>query len=535
MVLSVDTLKTNDNTSSESGPLVLRPDPAKVAANVFYLATDTGQLFISVRRDGVPPFWQDISHIVSGGFTLFVDATNGNDANNGLVAFSPSNPHGVGPIRTLDEAQRRWPAFRAGGPAPVLRLTRGAYTLTDPAGVWTVSQGINPNTAGEGEAWIGGFDAVGSLSGVINTVDDPSGKTITVAGPLTPGALRGALVRGVSGSTSGNWGSIVSNDATSIVILNSIGHIDIGSTFDVVRPNVDLVGVGFRGTAGVRFGVSSVGFQGINFVGPVDLSASSARLDRCAVDTQGQILFLDERSRIDVGPLFNDEFFEPVFGAGIYVHGQDGSGNGGSVTVLHYSEFQFGSVVSDDTLWISDTDSVVGMASFDLKNSPMIATMGNIQLFFGDIHDCASGFSYNTEGGPISVPAAISTAITSAGYIGSSSVQAFGVTIENNPCGDAVLIQRNSTAEITSVVGVGNAGFGLHAADGGKILYDSTTNVSGNSGLDGELSLQNIEYTYVTVAAAPVPPAAYLLDANGVYYGALSISDPRSNSLSLLP
>lgn len=458
--------------------------------------------------------WRSAAGTAFENFILYLDETGGNDANDGLT---PSTA-----IQTLDEAALRWPGFRVGKARPI--FAPGAYSLSDPDAVWTISQAVSPNKAHEGEAWIGGWTAVPDCAGLVNTIDAPGGDVITVTGPL-PAGLRGSFVRFDSGDNLGIWLSVRTNDATTITLDHSAPNdIPVDAVVSVMRPNVQItLASGIRGATGDQIGdgngISGVTFQGIEFVGAPAFHSCYANVDRCTIDTQGGTCSTQDYARFNVG-LGPDGFDPLTFDAQLYVHGTDGGGVGGSFVVQRSSQFS-GSMISDDTLRYCD-ESSFDLFGFNSTNSPVLATgpASVVALNFGSINDVDVASSWNYFDNVIGLSSAL---LAQKGAF----VDANTVFLDNNTCGDAVVAAEHASVNARDVHGTGNAGVGLVAGQHGCVLWDpGDTDVAG---LGGELLLGSLPYTYAAVEALTAP---YVLDmANGVYSGAASITDPQGNIL----
>lgn len=231
MVLPTDSLKNQINSQTESGPLAARPLPSKVPANDYYFATDTGELFILVRRDGVAPFWQSILTGAGGesGVIIYANPTTGNDSNDGLSAATA--------VRTFPAAVGRVPVFR--GLAEIL-LAAGTY---DDIGGGTYVAG-SPETGNAPNGF--GLNVIGTLglsAGPFTTTadSDPFGTVIPLGGAPAIDAFLGGVMFVVSSPDPSLVGSsplIGQNDGAgnTTPVQPFFTTVPAGTVISILRP-----------------------------------------------------------------------------------------------------------------------------------------------------------------------------------------------------------------------------------------------------------------------------------------------------------
>lgn len=466
------------------------PPPGGYQVGDRYFERDTGLHFV-VGIDPLTGFlvWEpDSDEVNDKPLAIFLSPT-GNDKANGLTPATA--------IQTINELAKRTPPLNASTLHAV--FLPGTYAAPDNPFLAPIA--VNP--AGEEMVWEAqSFDLVQGPLTV--TAPSPTGVTLTVAGGLTPGALRGLFIQYLSGDNSKprqQWAQVRSNTATTITLLDALPHgISTGDTFQVMRSNVFIDGtnneINFQGELGDG---GQIGFVGLTFVGQGFLGIN-AQFDRCALQTQGNTWVVQGGARIDTGAVnafsVYGTFVPPVKSAGIYISGTDGS-SGSSLTVTQFSR-GFMKIVADDCLVRTSRGAMLQVTRIDGLRSALSFDTGVGEVFgspaiFSSMHDLPPGASFNTETGPVT-PSAALTAIDGAVV---SMVQ--GLDLSNN-AGDAILADGARLNE-DLVTGTGNGGVGQHVQNGGYVEFvfgDTTV-----TGATGDVSLQGTLFAYGAIDLLP--------------------------------
>lgn len=544
MVLPIDSLKTNVNVHVMEGPLADRPAPDKVPGGDFYFATDTQQLFLSVRQDGVPPYWFLIGGAAGGNIIQFLKPVTGNDALDGLTPATA--------IKTLDEVKRRLPALN-GGECRVFVIEPGTNVMPED-GIY-VPIPINPQGESqfEGEGLV--IDARGALVVTESRVvsgDDFFGGTITYGGAALP---RDTLIKMTSGANAGRYGTIRSTVAGAPNVSTfSIGFffspILTNETFDVVEQGyvLDATNGGFFfGFPGLRqtFNLVATKVLGGFGFGARGLAWSTPL---CVFNTQGAGLTMADRDGSwGIASLPPDLDDGSMSNAAIITFGRDGFGNGGSLNANVNAEVGV-ALQATDTLIVAERGCSLTLFPCSLVNSPVVHIQPTFtQLggfapfpgFDGDATGMIAGFLWNpdTESNIGFITAAIRLAGGGGTADPSGGTTLNVLRVENNQ-NDGVQLDAGVTANffgVTTDPALPNVGTGLAVSRGGKAYYDAGTAIGPNpltGAVDTTLDGDKYDWTGVGSISAQVLPAV-ALDGNGNILSKQAVIDSRGSVIAL--
>jgi hypothetical protein len=512
MVLPVDTVKTQVNVEVSEGPLLSRPPAADVGAGTFYYATDTGQLFIDVYRDGIPPFWTQTNSGASGALAFFVDAVNGNDANDGLTPQTAVQTTGRLLQLLPDSYMVSLRVYFAPGTYPWPSPDTFAYNP------------LHVGPTGEPVAWIGGMS---TLAGpVALDADTLDGLTLSIpVGAFTTGEFDQRWVEFVDGATPGLQVRIV----TSVVsgghlLLNMVGSFSgqtTGTNIKILEPNVVFVPtshdpqpamqVSGTGAEQSEFMTSQITVQGRWEVKGVEFTP-----DRTLFKVTNVGGTVNEHARVDPPAQFD---FMPDAGV-LDAFGSIAAAPpsiGGSLSVLNYSQF-YGPMIAQNVEVFGATHSDIALDALYSDNAPV----GSGILTSVAVNDYADtglfapsyatgvlvGNRYRREG-----------AIDTAGTDFDAVFQTYDrchwpglsdISVHDNQIG-AVHAGDHSTIDMRKVTGTTASDvFGLAADGSSQILCDSLTTVAGSNAAHAIRLTANARipwaggtfYSYANLAAA---------------------------------
>jgi hypothetical protein len=405
------------------------------------------------------------------------------------IANSGSTPDTA--IKTFTELNKRLPAMNSG--KLHVHLAPGTYPPV-PGPLYVP---IQTGPDGQELVIIGHMATEATLT---NTVADPSGTTLTVAGPLVPNQYRGKFVEITSGNSAGVWVEVATNTATTLSLLQpSLFDFGIGDTFEIKQSDVILDGVsGQFLVLGVAGSNCQIGFTQVKFIGSAALSVQY-QLDRCEIDTQGLPFFTNQLARLDVGPLHEETFFDfLLLPAGLWIHGSD-SGVGGSFNVSQKSQC-FSAIVADDTGFLVSELSIHQCFAIDgLRCAWALDTAKDVVVFgfpLSSMRDLPPGAQFNFEGGP-STAAAVFDIFSDSTLAAMSSVD-----ISNNSV-PAFSVTDYSSADLIEVSGTGNVPLGARTENSGRIGFvDGLTTVTGT--VDDVQLGPAAPQTWASIAAVPI-------------------------------
>lgn len=463
--------------------------------------------------------------VTSGPITLYVDATKGSDANEGLTASTP--------LLTITAALNKLPQTIRH--TPTINVAAGTYTekVMIPPAILMTSVLIN------GEAMAPTAPAAGLASGTFDasfgTQLFPNIATVA-AGGWTADALVGFFVQMTSGSKIGTRLPIISNTATTLTLglyVNTAAYQ--GQTFTLVKPVVFLNnsvneavsawGVSGGSTNGIAVGTPNYftftnfqftrssnqaifrgsGYSAVMFANCSFLESGSggafmnrfssvARFDDC--------LFFKNISN-------NTSFNQVAAGAtGVYNRCVFGGGNnqisqGGMSVLVLSSGFFLNSGLAALQVLGSPGNTLAGASFYNCAQGIGVANSASFQITNMIIKNCTTGLSLGYQ---------LSSA---SGYCTPANIIAFGLQIDG--CGTGIAMGAGAvfSPAVGSLLTVKNCtAFGVnlgHAPASSHNLYSHFTSFISMTGNTADFSLDGT--TGISLATLQAAPGKAIVDA----------------------
>ncbi|SRR5579862_2547256 len=385
---------------------------------------------------------------------IFVDSTNGNDANNGLTSATA--------FATAD---------RALTPSPLTNITTAPTQVIFAPGSYTYSsdQFVGPATVGGGAqrvsplGLIGGFANVfGDLTATAATNNGGVGISLASAQVLVPTIFRtNGYIFFIDGANAGMRIKIANNDASTLFLKTpTASPISIGDHFRVETPNVTITSTNPNGLS-LSYSGQLLGMKGITLVagsGGISVGPykSVASTEGVVIDlTAGSLFFAGGGGAI--GGSFpppwgsdpNNPFSFLRAGASLSLH--DGNvfiGGGGDLV---------GDVAANNVTFTIDTNGTLNVAGS--------AGWYNITLLAGG----PQSISNPGDGNPVSAGTFAHTADPRLpGYI-------LGANIDDSQQGIINVRGSGSQVAIDQMDISGSTGNQFVVADGGRALLGNIT------------------------------------------------------------
>jgi hypothetical protein len=317
------------------------------------------------------------------------------------------------------------------------------------------------------------------------------GDYVSVMTGANAGQRRMVISSGVTTAGAPSPGQFNVNVAFDNPILN-------GDVFRIEKPSVTINGsiFSFLGIGNFLIGMKGFRFENPWFPGNTIIQAfySNIVMEGCQFNGLGfsgpqhsALFHAQSFSQLfyntDLPIIFDDALRGP---AGVYIQNS-------FINATAFSTLK-GFFVMDNCFIQADTQSEVELRNPNLKNTSIVLFQKSTCEVEGGFRNGFTTVRSVLDGGNITA--------------NDSGVQVVSTTIKNSG-GDAIQADSGSFVAVFDVDGTGNAGVGLHSTNSAKMLYDSSTSVTG---VGGDIQLQGAAAT--TYAAVN---------------GATAISDVRLN------
>jgi len=376
MVLPVDKLKTNYNPVVMEGPFSTRPSASKVPGGTIFFATDTEQFFLSVRQNGVPPYWANISggSAVSPPLHFYVSKARGSDSNPGTFDL---------PFLTLSAARDVMPAIQSQVIIEILdgdpTTSAGDYAWpSDSEGgdaVWELPFPLAPTDASldnVGYTWIKCPEPA-AITQKLTIQNDTDGYTfVTDAGAL-PRTGTGCFLRIEDGS--GEMLRIIDSDnAGTIRTAGGFGPFTAGTECTVVKNQVRILNafMQFTGPWGIE---SNLLLSCMDVVGDASVGSLHLQIDRvnwvANTGGGGSFFFLGfESGRVEVAGLG-----EPVVDLVTVIGDLDG-GDPATLIVFREASITAPILCVDAAIAVQDNSTVDTEGQLIVQRGPVNVQVG---------------------------------------------------------------------------------------------------------------------------------------------------------------